>query len=427
MFSYKNGILRIGKEKPGLDFFVDTGFFLLLCSQFATPSAGEGVNYFYYFAFFLFLGVTFVKLMLLFKSKGTFIMPSFTLWFGGFTLLSFASSLWAEYPDNSMLVMSKLLQSTVITFCMAQNYATRTGLLKCVRMFSWAGIYALVFILLKTPIDAWLSGGFGAAATTLNANTIGMIFTICVIVSFYFAFYCKEKMYYVFAALQLLAVLLTGSRKSLIASAMGIMVMILMKSQRRNLILRIITGLAFLAVLIYLIMSVPELYATIGVRIESMFDHIMEDGGDYSMALRQAFIGHARDMFFEKPILGYGINNFIVKIGQRVGIATYAHNNYYEILADLGIVGFVAFYGYYVYLAVSLLKIWHKSSGSLLKLMLAWVAVIMVCEYGLVSYYQVYIHMTLCCAYLFICAYNNEDDFRETTPSYFRYKNGVYD
>lgn len=427
MFSYKNGILRIGKEKPGLDFFVDAGFFLLLCSQFATPSAGEGVNYFYYFAFFLFLGVTFVKLMLLFKSKGSFIMPSFTLWFGGFTLLSFASSLWAEYPDNSMLVMSKMLQSTVITFCMAQNYATRTGLLKCVRMFSWAGIYALVFILLKTPADAWLSGGFGADATTLNANTIGMIFTICVIVSFYFAFYCKEKIYYLFAALQLLAVLLTGSRKSLIASAMGIMVMILMKSQRRNLILRIITGLAFLAVLIFLIMSVPELYATIGVRIESMFDHIMEDGGDYSMALRQAFIGHARDMFFEKPILGYGINNFIVKIGQRVGIATYAHNNYYEILADLGIVGFVAFYGYYFYIAFSLLKIWRKSSGSLLKLMLVWVAVIMVCEYGLVSYYQVYIHMTLCCAYLFICAYNNEDDFRETTPSYFRYKNGVYD
>ena len=427
MFSYKNGILRIGKEKPGLDFFVDAGFFLLLCSQFATPSAGEGVNYFYYFAFFLFLGVTFVKLMLLFKSKGSFIIPSFTLWFGGFTLLSFASSLWAEYPDNSMLVMSKLLQSTVITFCMAQNYATRTGILKCVRMFSWAGIYALVFILLKTPVDNWLSGGLGYAATTLNPNTIGMIFTICVLVSFYFAFYCREKQYYIFVLLQMFMVILTGSRKSLLASVAGIMILILLKSQRRNLIWRILTVIGFALFVVYLILSVPELYSAIGIRMESMFNHLVEDGGDYSMALRQAFIGHARDMFFEKPVLGYGINNFIVKIGQRVGIATYAHNNYYEILADLGIVGFVAFYGYYVYLVASLLKIWRKSSGSLVKLMLVWVAVIMVCEYGLVSYYQVYIHMTLCCAYLFICAYNNEDDLHETNPSYFRYKSGVYD
>lgn len=427
MFSYKNGILRIGREKPGLDFFVDTGFFLLLCFQFATPTPGNDVNYFYYFAFFFFLGVTFVKLMLLFKSKGTFVMPSFTLWFGGFTLLSFASTLWAEYPDNSMLVMSKMLQSTVITFCMAQNYATRTGLLKCARMFSWAGIYALVFILIKTPVDTWFSGSFGAAATALNPNTIGMIFTICVIVSFYFAFYCNAKTYYIFAALQLLAVLLTGSRKSLLASAMGIMIMMLMKSRRRNLILRILGVLAFITVLYYIVMSVPEIYAIIGRRVEGMLNHITGEGGDYSMALRQMFIDHARDMFFEKPILGYGINNFIVKIGQRTGISTYAHNNYYELLADLGIVGFVAFYSYYVYLAVSLFKIWRKSSGSLVKLMLVWVAVIMVCEYGLVSYYQVYIHMTLCCAYLFVCAYNNDDDFRETTPSYFRYKNGVYD
>ena len=200
-----------------------------------------------------------------------------------------------------------------------------------------------------------------------------------------------------------------------------------MKSQRRNLVLRIIAVLAFLVALFYLIMSVPELYGTIGVRIESMLDHIIEDGGDFSMSLRQVFISHAQDMFFEKPILGYGINNFIVKIGQRVGIATYAHNNYYEILADLGIVGFATYYGYYFYLAISLLKIWRKSSGSMVRLMLVWVAVIMVCEYGLVSYYQVYIHMTLCCAYLFVCAYGNKEDLSETTPSYFRYKNGVYD
>ena len=427
MFSYKNGILRIGKEKPGLDFWADTGFFLLLCSQFAPPSAGEGVNYLYYFAFFLFLGVTFVKLMLLFKTNGTFVMPSFTLWYGGFTLLSFASILWAEYPANSMLVMSKMLQSTVITFCMAQNYATRTGLLKCVRMFSWAGVYALIFMMLNTPFDMWFNGGFGFTATKLNPNTIGMIFTICVLVSFYFALYCKEKKYYIFALLQMLVVILTSSRKSLLSSAMGIMIMVLMKSQRRNLILRIITVQAFLVVFIYLIMSVPELYSAIGVRIESMLDHISGEGGDYSMALRQLFISHAQDMFFEKPVLGYGINNFIAKIGQRVGIGTYAHNNYYEILADLGIVGFVFFYGYYAYLGISLLKIWRKSSGSLVKLMLVWIAVIMVCEYGLVSYYQLHIHMTLCCVYLFICAYGNKENFSGTTPSYFRYKKGIYD
>ncbi len=426
MFLFKNGMLRIAREKPGLDIFVDAGFFLLLCSLFATPTIGDDENYFYYFAFFLFFGVTIIKLMMRFKSHGTFTVPSFTIWYGGFTLLSFASALWAEYPENSMIVMSKMLQTVVITFCMAQNYATRTGVLKCVRMFSWAGVYAMAFIMLRTPIDTWFSGGFGFAATSLNPNTVGMIFTLCVLVSFYFAFYCNEKKYYIFTFLQLFTVLLTSSRKSLISTVAGIMLMILMKSQRRNIIIRVLTVLAFVIAVFYLIMSVPELYSAIGIRIESMLNYVTGEGGDYSMLLRRVFIEHAKDMFYEKPLVGYGINNFAVKIGQRIGISTYAHNNYYEILADLGIVGFAAFYSYYVYIVSSLVKVWRNSGGSLVKLMIVWVGVVMVCEFGLVSYYQVHIQMIICCAYLFVCAYNNKDDFTENTPSYFSYKNGVY-
>ena len=426
MFSFKNGILRIGKEKPGLDTFIDVGFFLLLCSQYATMSSGKGNNYFYYFSFFLFFGLTLIKMMTRFKSQGTFVLPSITIWFGGFTLLCFASILWAEHPKACMNVISRLLQSMVVTFCMAQNYVTRNSLLKCVRMFSWAGIYALVYMLINTPADTWFTGGFGYSATTLNPNTIGMIFTICVIVSFYLAFYCKEKRYYLFVGLQLLAVILTGSRKSLLSSVAGLMMLILMKSQRRNIIWRILTVVGLGVVLFYLIMSVPELYRTIGVRFESMLEHIMSDGGDHSMTLRKAFIEYAREMFYQKPIFGHGINNFIEKVGRYVGVATYAHNNYYELLADVGIVGTFLYYSYYIYLLASLFKIWYRSRGSLVKLMIVWICVIMICEYGLVSYYQIYIHMPICCAYLFICAYDNKDDFSESTPSYFKYKNGVY-
>ena len=157
-----------------------------------------------------------------------------------------------------------------------------------------------------------------------------------------------------------------------------------------------------------------------------MMNYVFSDGDDYSLSLRQLFIKYATDMFFEKPLLGYGINNFIVEIRQRIGIGTYAHNNYYEILADLGSVGFVMFYGYYIYLVSSLVRKWRRSEGSLVKLMIVWVAVIMVCEYGLVSYYTVYIQMTLCCAYLFICAYDREDDYSNGVPSYMKYKYGIY-
>ena len=102
MFSFRNGILRIGQEKPGLDMFIDAGFFLLLCSQFSTPlSAYDGGNYLYYFAFILFLGSTIIKLFSLFKKQGTFVLPTITIWFGTFTLLSLASVLWCGSDRRS--------------------------------------------------------------------------------------------------------------------------------------------------------------------------------------------------------------------------------------------------------------------------------------------------------------------------------------
>ena len=427
MFSFKNGILNINLNRSGFDIAVDMSFLLLLCSIFINGSSFEGENYFYYIAFFTFLGTTMVKLMMRFKSEETIILPQFTIWYGSFVVLSLLSMLWALYPENSTLVMSRLIQSLVITFCMAQNYATRPGLMKCIQLFAWAGAYATAVVFIRTPVAEWFMGGFGYSASKYNANTVGMIFTLCVLVSFYLAFYCKARYYYILAFFQFFAVILTSSRKSLIASMIGIMLLIVMRSKKKTLIWRVLIAAGLFAVVWFIVMTVPNLYNAIGVRFDSMFAHITNDGGDYSMTLRRSFIENAQDMFFEKPILGYGINNFSKQMFFRTGISDYAHNNYYEILANLGIVGLAVFYGYYFYLMFSMLKIWRHSNGSLLKLMLVLLAVIMICEYGMVTYYALYIHVVLNMIYLFICAYNNPDRSYRTGAGKLNYKQGIYE
>ncbi len=60
------------------------------------------------------------------------------------------------------------------------------------------------------------------------------------------------------------------------------------------------------------------------------------------------------------------------------------------------------------------------------KLMLVWLVVIMICEYGLVSYYSVYIQLALCCIYMLICAINEDDNHIDGTPNYLKYKYSVY-
>lgn len=425
MFSFSNGILRIKKDRPGLDLFIDFSFLLLICAVF-TNGGEEGESYFYYITFFLFFGLTCIKLLTSLKTQGGAIIPAFTLWYGGFTLLSLMSALWATNPQTSLKVISRLIQSLVITFAMSQNYATRAGLFRCMRMFSWAGAFVAVYALANTPFDEWFKGFLGWTALSLNPNTVGMIFTICLIISLYFALYCNEKRYYLVTVLQLFIIILTSSRKSLLASVAGMVMMGLMRIQRRNVVPRVLMTFGLVIALSYLIMSVPEFYRTIGGRFESMTEYLLGEGGDYSISLRQRFIENAQDMFFERPILGYGINNFAVQIGRRIDVWTYAHNNYYEILADLGIVGFTLFYGYYFYLLATLAKAWRKTGSSMAKMMLALLVVIMICEYGLVSYYSIYMQMALCCMYLFTCAINNVDDHSSGTPIYLKYKQRVY-
>lgn len=426
MFSFKDGILNINIGKSGLDTFVDAGFFVLLCSLFSSYSTEKGENYFYYIGFFAFVGMTVIKLLMSGWMRRTVVLPSFTIWYGGFILLSLASFFWADSPTKSMAVMSRLIQTLVITFCMAQNYSGRSSFLKCMRIFAWSGVFSALYMMVRTPLDTWFSGSFGSEATNMNTNAIGMVFTLCVLVSFYFAFYCKEKKYYIITALEFLIIILTSSRKSLLASSAGLIMLILMHSRKRTLVWRILGVSAFLALLAYLVISVPQLYSAIGIRLESMINHIAGEDGDYSMTLRQMFIEHAADMFYERPLFGYGINNFVYQIGERTGIATYAHNNYYEILADLGIVGFITYYGYYFYLGIAMLRLWHKTNSSMVKLMFTWLVIIMICEYGIVSYYAVYIQVALCCMYGFICAINSEDDHTLGTPSYLKYSNPVY-
>ena len=427
MVSFKNGILNIKVGKPNLDTVVDISFFMLMCSMYIKDSTAKGNNYFYYLAFFLFAGVTFVKLMTRMKTEETIILPMFSIWYGSFLVLSLISMLWATYPANSMLVMSRIVQSLVVTFCMAQHYATRSGLMRCVKVLACAGAFVTFFCFIKTPYSDWFSGEFGAAVTKLNANTVGMIFTASILVSFYLAFYCNIKQYWVVTAVQLFAIILTSSRKSAIAAVFGIVMLIIMRSRRRTLMWRILLAAGIAVVLYFIIMTVPELYSSIGVRFDSMFDHFSNNSTDYSITLRQSFINNAQDMFFEKPLLGYGINNFIVQMNFRGGVANYAHNNYYEILADLGITGFVLFYSYYAYLLYILIKTCRSTNASLAKLMLTVLVIIMICEYGLVTYYSIYIQVFICCCYLFVCANSHQDDYSDGAEQYLKYARSIYD
>ena len=108
----------------------------------------------------------------------------------------------------------------------------------------------------------------------------------------------------------------------------------------------------FIFATIRLVIDIPFLNEIIGYRIEEALDLFTKTGtGDVSSQNRVGLIGLALQMWSDHPILGLGMNNF--PMFQTIGEAGYyAHNNYVELLADLGLVGFCLYY----YMPMSLLR-----------------------------------------------------------------------
>lgn len=383
------------------DNLIDVSFFLLLFSVF-TNIFFDGVNnYFYFFAFFAFLGTTTIRLIFRIRQTGRVVLPTITLWYGLFVLYGFASILWAYDPSACFHVTSRIIQCLIIQFCMAQNYSSKTALPRCLKIIAFASVMSSIYMLSQTPLDHLFKNPFGSASSSLNPNMFGVIYSFGALITYFFACHHHKKLAYPIAFYLVFMVIITGSRKSTIIVLLGILLLSVLLTQRRYRFLRLLITLGAVLLILYLIMTVPELYAVLGRRFDSMLGFFNNTEEDYSMTLRLTFMRVAKDIFMENFFFGVGIINFHVVLGTLMNSSTYAHNNYYELLADLGLVGFVLYYSYYVYVAIATFR--RALLGSqYAKLMLTLILAILLCDFGIISFYTIQVNVIFTCTTLLL-------------------------
>lgn len=414
MLSVKKGTMNIRIEKPSLDHFIDAALFSLLFMLFTFDHAEVGLSFLYYGAYFLFVGLTLAKVIMRLRLDGMVNVSGITIWYVLFVLFMVATALWSDYPEVIFEALVRVIQIIILLFCISQTYGTQQGVIRLLRMIAWAATLDVLYIFTNTPYEEWFSGYFGMELTGQNANIIGMILTVSTMVTVYFAYYRKQRIYYLLLFFQLVAVVLTSSRKSVISVCIGLMMIFFLKDMSIKLLARVGVAIVAIVLLFYAIMNVDELYRAIGYRFESMFNYLSETDIDNSMYMRQLFIKYAKQFFWDHPLLGNGPNSFAHQIVEITGEQDYAHNNYYEVLVSYGMVGFLLYYSMYAYIFIKLLKTVITSDNMTAKLMLTVMTVIIICEYGIVLYYSVYPMVFLCAAFLFVCAYDNS--LREQQP-----------
>lgn len=146
-------------------------------------------------------------------------------------------------------------------------------------------------------------------------------------------------------------ILISGTRKMLIMIILGLIVIPYMYNSRKNLgklLVRITLALFMVLVGYKIVMKVPILYNSIGVRIENVMEVIINGSTEEgSFNTREILVKKGIEAFKQKPNLGWGLDNFRYTINKG---GYYAHNNFVEILVSGGIVGFFIYYAKYIYL-----------------------------------------------------------------------------
>lgn len=274
----------------------------------------------------------------------------FMCWSLVFFILCILSSCWAQPTNVTLLRCSFSTLQVGLISTSVLIYMNDAGRIKKLIWFYIAS--ALIIVLrffIEVPFSFW-----GQQTRFTNDSLFGKNETAIVLSYaslFLFWLYLKkgdnrEKRNIIVTfgliCVFMLVSVLMGTKSGIIIFAIGFSIILIGRS---NNAIKLLSRLLFIIVMIYVgylaIMTVPVLYNSVGYRIELMITGFMGGSTDASTSMRMNFAIYAFNIFLRNPILGIGLDGFrYVNIFEP----TYAHNNYVELLADLGFVGFSIYY-----------------------------------------------------------------------------------
>lgn len=334
------------------------------------------------------------------KSKKLY-FDTYVKWMFCFAAFAGLSFFWALSISNAAYRYQTLLLNFICIYCLLVYLKNRPGRISLI-------LYTMLFAPFILEMRVVTSFGLLAFQHTRNfdsimsSNLIGMRAGIAVVLGAYF--YLTRKKYKIIYLLSIVLnasiAILSASRKAIFFMLIPLLFYYIFK--QRN-ILKLLRNALFAFVIVgvicYAIMNIPFIYDMVGYRLETMLYGMTGSGEtDGSTSLRLKMIEWGLEWFMAKPWIGYGINNYMSLLGTMHTYAgttgVYAHNNYIELLVDLGLIGTAIYYFIYLRILVKAVQIGRKLS-SLQLIMVGILVSLIINEYGMVSYIEIYAQIIL--------------------------------
>lgn len=295
-------------------------------------------------------------LLVIIKKKINIERNSFVLFLFAYAIWTVLSLIWAYDYSAVVSDIIKIVQFCMLIYMISICHTIGVNKKTLYFWSQLAGVSIFLYLMISIGPQAYLTSIYNGTRIgdgLLQLNKLGFNCALIALIALNL-FLQEKKIIYLLSLLLMVFIMLGAeSRRSFVVLFLGVIFVLFLKIREYTFSLRkIMAFLLFLVVIFLLIKMVLTL--PIFNSIVKRFALLTEESNN---SLRSLYIKYAWKSFIEHPILGIGSGNSHFITMAAAGKTTYIHNNYLEILANLGIIGFVFYYGMYIVLLVKLVKL----------------------------------------------------------------------
>lgn len=361
---------------------------------------------------------TFVFFISLFNYGGfIFKLGSFHFMVSFFAFYVATSALWAISSGDALSKAKTLVEILVCMSLVYIHYYRTQDVYALVNSVKWAGNFVSVYAILYYGLDEMyrvLNDSGRIDGEFANINSIGMLAAMAVVLNVYDVVVFKRFTWsLLFVVPSIIIIAGTASKKAVLILLVGAVLVFVLKNFGKRISLQSVFKVLLSLIGIFFVFSIASkmsIFSGVVDRMSGLAALISGEGQlDASTNERKEFIELGFEIFSENFVGGIGIGNPHILAATEVGNDTYLHNNFVELLAGGGVLGFVIYYSIYVYLAYNIIK-YREADRNLF--IIGWTLLVLVCmlDIALVSYYDkmTYFYFMI----LFLCVEKMRSAFR---------------
>ena len=340
-----------------------------------------------------------------------------------YLLFGAASILWAESSDAAFTKVRTIFLLLVL-LVLVTTYIVKIGKPIYIMIAISIGSVALAIYMMATYGFSGLFEAFEETEERVgdlinNVNAIANSLVVGLLAMIGMAFLYKQIWLVLPIAFTSICLFAAGSRTATISLIVGLVILIVfwLKSMRSSMgrFFGTVSIIVSAVVIFFLVRDLPA-FQTLSLRMENIFSFLTGESKvikENSTEVRMDYIRLGWEQFLKTPIFGNGIGCAGYAMEETYNRVTYLHNNYIEILASGGIIGFILFYAPYAIALISLLKRVFKDRDRTPVVVITLVLLItrLIGHLGIVLYYSKIEYLFIA---LLICVVNTPMKKEET-------------